>query len=129
MQFFIPGSTPSSKNSKVWTGRFLVVSKAVKKYIKASEPAWKDQAVKFKKQLAKSSKPYKIGFHFVRGSKHKYDFVNPVQTVQDLMVTYGWLEDDNVEIMYPVPLEYPKDSGQFSSYDKNNPGVYIEIIS
>lgn len=76
----------------------------------------------------KSVKPYKIGFHFIRGSKHKYDFVNPVQTVQDLMVTYGWLEDDNIEIMLPLPLEYPVDSGSFSSYSKQEPGVVIEII-
>ena len=128
MLFFIPGSVPSSKNSKVWTGRFLVVSKATKKYIKATEAHWKGKAVLFKKKLAKKQKPYKIGFHFVRGSKHQYDFVNPVQTVQDLMVTYGWLEDDNVDIMLPFPLEYPEKSSQFSSYNKTEPGVYIEIL-
>ena len=35
------------------------------------------------------------------------------------MVTYGWIEDDNVDFIKPVFFDY--------QYDKNNPGVIIEI--
>jgi hypothetical protein len=36
------------------------------------------------------------------------------------MVKHGWLEDDNASIVIPVFEPY--------SYDKNNPGVYVDII-
>jgi hypothetical protein len=126
MTIFIPGNVPSSKNSKVWTGRFLVHSKATRKYIKESEKHWKKHAAAFRKELKNQSKPYRIGFRFVRGSKHKFDFINPVQTVQDLMVAYKWIEDDNTDIMVPVPYKYPEDSGYYS-YDKKYPGVFIML--
>ena len=33
MSIFIPGSVPSSKNSKRWTGKMLINSKTTMKYI------------------------------------------------------------------------------------------------
>ena len=62
-KWFIPGSVPSSKNGRRWTGK---------------------------------------------------------QTVQDDMVKGGWIEDDNAEFILPVFIQY--------TYDKKNPGVYIEIL-
>ena len=64
--------------------------------------------------------PVKISFKFIRKSKHKFDYINPAQTVQDLMVKNGWIEDDNAEFMIPVFEQY--------EYDKEKPGVYITII-
>jgi hypothetical protein len=40
--------------------------------------------------------------------------------VQDDMVTFGWIEDDNADCILPVFVEY--------KYDKVNPGVIIEIL-
>ena len=37
------------------------------------------------------------------------------------MVTHGWIEDDNCEFMIPSFKSY--------SYDKEKPGVIIEIIN
>jgi len=65
-------------------------------------------------------KPYKIQFTFVRGSKHKFDYVNPLQTVLDEMVTFGWLEDDNADEVKPYFGQY--------SYDKEKPGVWITVL-
>jgi len=127
---FIPYNVPSSKNSRVWTGKFLVKSKACRKYEKLSKPYYQEYAEQFyqvvKDLTEKDKSPVEIGFHFVRGTKHKYDWVNPVQTVQDIMVDHGWLDDDNINIMVPKPF---KINGAFSSYDKENPGVYIKILS
>ena len=64
--------------------------------------------------------PIKISFEFIRGSRHKFDYINPAQTVQDDMVKYGWIEDDNAEFIIPAFEKY--------TYDKKNPGVWIEII-
>lgn len=76
--------------------------------------------------------PYRISFKFVRDSRHKFDYVNPLQTVQDMM-TGGfktsklenvelrqWLPDDNADVILPVFEPY--------EYDKGSPGVYITVL-
>jgi len=122
---FIPGSVPSSKNSKIFTrGRKLIWSKAASLYRKNSKESFMLNKEHFLSMLNGKEKPYIICFHFIRATKHKYDFVNVVQTIQDLMVEYGYIEDDNIDIMLPFPLLI---DNKYSSYDKENPGVYIEI--
>lgn len=118
--FFIPGNTPSSKNSKQWTGKFLVHSKQSQSYYKSSHQDWLNLTADFLKELQGKTKPYNIEFTFVRKSKHKFDYVNPLQTVLDLMVKYSWIEDDNADIVKPSFGDY--------IYDKNNPGVIIKIL-
>tara|TARA_R110001592_G_scaffold155886_1_gene386001 strand:+ start:267 stop:641 length:375 start_codon:yes stop_codon:yes gene_type:complete len=122
---FIKGNVPSSKNSKQWTGRMLIKSKATMRYEKATEQDWAGNKEKFLKAIDEKEVPYKIGYYFVRGSRHKYDWVNPVQTIQDLMVKHEWIEDDNTTVMVPIPF---KIKGVFGHYDKNHPGVYIKVL-
>jgi len=120
---FIPGNVPSSKNGRRWTGRYFIVSKQTATYYKTSKEFWKKNKKDFLKLLkAKSSgdNPYRISFKFVRKSKHKFDYINPAQTIQDEMVKYGWITDDNADVMMPIFLEY--------EYDKENPGVYINVL-
>ena len=119
MKFFIPGSVPSSKNGRRWTGKYFIASKTVVNYRKIAKPYYLQYANAFKAELAKHKFPVEIGLTFIRGTKHKFDYINPAQTVQDDMVTYGWIEDDNVDFIKPVFFDY--------QYDKNNPGVIIEI--
>lgn len=127
---FIHGSVPSSKNSKqiVRSGRFtrVIWSKSALAYVEASELEWINNKETFLRMISNVAPPYKIGFHFVRNTKHKYDFVNPLQTVQDLMVRYEWIEDDNTDILIPFPLSI---DGKYSSYSKTSPGVYINLIT
>jgi len=66
------------------------------------------------------SKPYRISFKFVRKSKHKFDYINPAQTIQDQMVKYGWIDDDNADEMLPIFVKF--------EYNKENPGVYINVL-
>lgn len=119
-KWFIPGSVPSSKNGRRWTGKYFIASKAVMNYRKIAKDYYAKYADDFKAELAKHSLPAKISFTFVRGSRHKFDYINPAQTVQDDMVKAGWIEDDNAEFILPVFIQY--------TYDKENPGVYIEIL-
>lgn len=123
---FISGNTASSKNGRTFNIKLKrsLDSKSTQKYKAISKNDYIDKQEQFLRQLEGKEKPYKIGFHFVRDSKRKYDFVNPVQTVQDLMVRYGWLDDDNVTEMIPFPLMI---NGQWSTVDKENAGVYIKI--
>ena len=118
---FIPGNVPSSKNSKQWTGKMLINSKATRAYIKATMEFYMKHRVDFHKMIKGKEKPYKLSLQFIRGTKHKFDYINPAQTVQDLMVKYNWIKDDNCEEIMPVFEEY--------KYDKNKPGVIIKILS
>ena len=119
--FFIPFNTPSSKNNKQWTGKFLVWSKLAQKYRKDTKKYWIEQKEAFCTECNfHHCYPYEISFKFVRNSHRRFDYVNPLQTVLDLMVEHGWLLDDNADIVIPVFLPY--------AYDKENPGVYITIL-
>lgn len=119
MKWFIPGNVPSSKNSRRWTGKFFIASKITMKYRKDTDSIYKKHASSFAKEFAKYESPVYISFKFTRGSRHKFDHVNPLQTVQDEMVKHGWIEDDNATFIIPVIEDY--------NYDKENPGVLIKI--
>lgn len=118
---FISGNVPSSKNGKIWTGKRFIWSKACQKYTKNTREEW----LKYRKKFIELSKgkefPLVVEFQFIRGSKHKFDYPNPLQTVLDLMVKYSWISDDNADVIFPVFKTY--------SYDKGNPGVYIKILN
>jgi hypothetical protein len=120
MEIFIPGNVPSSKNSKRWTGKMLINSKTVMRYIKESKGYYLQYKRDFKNETKNKKYPVTVSFKFVRGSRHKFDYINPAQTVQDLMVKNGWIEDDNAEFMIPQFEQY--------EYDKENPGVYIKVL-
>jgi hypothetical protein len=117
---FIPGNTPSSKNGRQWTGKYSVGSPSTQKFYKESKTYWEDNKDAFLKMLKGKTMPYKIEMTFVRGSKRKFDYINPAQTIQDQMVKYKWLSDDNMEVMIPVFAPY--------QYDKDKPGCYIKVL-
>ena len=123
--FFCPTNTPSSKNSRQFARGRLLPSKATTRWRKETEGWWRDNRDEFRNIAFKKKKPLKVEFHFVRKSKHKFDFVNPLQTVQDEMTKFDWIDDDNVEELIPFPAEM---NGSFYTYDKDNPGVYFKII-
>tara|TARA_R100001460_G_C3523456_1_gene172800 strand:- start:143 stop:586 length:444 start_codon:yes stop_codon:yes gene_type:complete len=120
MKWFIPGNVPSSKNGRRWTGKYFISSKTVMKYRKDTKSIYQKYAPEFQEELKKHKLPVKIAFTFIRGTKHKFDYINPAQTVQDDMVTHDWIEDDNMVNIIPVFNPY--------KYNKENPGVIIEIL-
>ncbi len=120
-EIFIPFNTPSSKNSKQWTGKFLVSNKNTQKWKKDTKKYWEENKADFLKQLEGLPKPYNIEFTFIRKSKHKFDYINPMQTVADEMVHHGWIDDDNVDEIKPFFGNY--------KYDKNTPGVIIKVLN
>lgn len=133
---FIPGNIPSLKNSKIKTSRGIFPSKTVKKYLqeigivrysvsKKIVEEYKTKPNIFKQSFTDWTKPNKcivIGFHFVRKSKHKFDFHNAVQIIADLLVAHDLIEDDNMDWFIPVPVKL---KGKWYSYNKDNPGVFI----
>ena len=116
---FIAGNVPSSKNSKRWTGKMLINSKTVMNYIKATKSQYVGNRDKFLEMTAGLEYPVVVSFKFIRGTRHKFDYINPAQTVQDLMVKNEWIEDDNANYIIPRFEEF--------TYDKENPGVEIQV--
>jgi chlorite dismutase len=137
---FIPENVPSLKNSKIKTSKGIFPSKTVKKYLqklgiqkysvsKKEVVGYATRENLFIKKFKENNwkKPLNqaiIEFHFVRGSKHKFDFHNAVQILADLMVAHDLIEDDNMDYFIPFPM---KKNNKWYSYDKKNPGVYIKI--
>lgn len=118
--FFIPFSTPSSKNGKRWTGKHMIHSKTVMTYLKNTKQYWIDNSGEFRAIIDGLQKPVDISFKFLRGTRHKFDYVNPLQTVQDQMTIHGWIEDDNCDEIIPHFEKY--------EYNKEDPGCYITIL-
>jgi len=123
MSIWIPGNVPSSKNSRIYNAAMKrsFASKATRKWLKESEVHWLKNRYEFLSMLQEVDPPYLVKFTFVRGTQHKFDYVNPLQTVQDAMVKFRWIEDDNCTLIRPIFGEY--------QYDKEKPGVWIRILN
>lgn len=137
---FIEGNVPSSKNSKINTSKGSFMSKTVKKYLRM----YGIQTFSSRKKEYKGYKtipmtfpveelrdlfsgvvyPVVVKFHFVRGSKHKFDFVNVVQILADLFTVFDIIPDDNMDYFLPKVM-FRNDEAY--TYNKENPGVYINV--
>ena len=140
-ELFVPGNVPSLKNSKIKTTRGVFASKTVRKYLQKQgivKYSVREKTVtgyktrdnefaknrKFFRPIMIGEPPYKIGFHFVRGSKHKFDFHNAVQILADIMVAHDFIPEDDMDNLIPFPYKKEK---VWYSYNKENPGVWIKI--
>lgn len=136
---FIPYNVPSSKNSKV-NGKFF--SKTVQKFLRAhgiqtfssrkkTVAGYKTIPMTFpveelKWMLKGQEYPIILGFHFVRNSKHKFDFGNVCQIILDLMTAFDIIKDDNMDCIIPQCF-WIEDKAY--SYDPENPGVYLKVLN
>jgi hypothetical protein len=100
----------------------VIPSKLVREYIKKTEMVWIEYRARFHKMIEGKRKPYHVKFTFVRNTEQKFDFINAAQIVQDLMVKYGWIEDDDYKNI--VPGFNPN-----VRVDPYNSGVYITIVN
>jgi len=141
---FIPGNVPSSKNSKVVTANGIFNSKTVTKYlrslgIKSFSSSKKEVKIYvrtgnlFVQHVSSyfnnhnfEKEPMILGIHFVRNSRHKFDFHNICQILLDLLIAHKIIPDDNMDCIIPIPM---KKNGKYYTYDKLNPGVYLKILN
>jgi len=142
---FIPGNVPSLKNSKIKTARGIFPSKTVMKYLRSlgiqKYSVSKKEVIGFKTrdnlfENLRSSwfkltgegrpDPIVVGIHFVRGTRHRFDFHNATQIIADLMVAHDFINDDDMDSFIPMPL---KAKGKWYSYNKECPGVYISVLN
>ena len=121
----IYGELYSSKNSKriVKFGNkmALIPSKAYLDSVKPIEQQLILNKYKWKNEIAGLEKPLSISFKIYRKTHRRFDYVNIIQGLQDLMVKCLWLDDDNADEIIPIFEKYEVDS--------KNPRVEIKIIS
>ena len=119
----IYGELYSSKNSKriVKFGNKMALI-ASKQYMASVKPIEQQLVLNRGKWLRMAEgyeKPLKVVFKIYRKTHRKFDYVNIIQGLQDLMVKCGWLPDDNADEIIPVFEPY--------DVDKDNPRVEIFI--
>ena len=101
--------------------RFLL---SIQKYRKEKATLFYDDGLKFRTLTEKMSKPLQVGFFFINSTKHEFDLINKTQTIQDLMVVHGWIDDDNADNLIPY---YPKIMGKYFLTDTYWQGVIIML--
>ena len=124
---FIPGNTPSLKNSKriisIGGRPRLIPSKTVVAYQKETAGIFELYRNQFRLEAELNTLPgwpVIVAFKFVRGSRRRFDQSNACQVIEDLMVKNHWLPDDNADILLPFFLPH--------EYDKDRPGCEVSVI-
>jgi Holliday junction resolvase RusA-like endonuclease len=119
IKILLKGRVPSKKNSKVIVccGKFpqVLSSKLYK--------AWHTDASYQLKAFKRPKMPItacKVSMMMYAPDRRKSDLSNKFESVADLLVDNGWLEDDNWTVMGEVSLK-------FGGVDKENPRVEITI--
>lgn len=119
----IYGELYSSKNSKqiIRCGNrmALVPSKAFRDHSAPIEQQLILNRQNWVQEIKNAQKPLKIVFKIYRKTHRRFDYVNIVQGLQDFMVKYGWIPDDNADEIIPVFEPYEVDS--------KNPRVEISV--
>jgi Holliday junction resolvase RusA-like endonuclease len=96
-------NVPSKKNSKIITkSKSIISSKLVQYYERWCSPILKEQLSTWQKMIQNKPLPLKVSFYFYRDSKRKWDFVNIVQVLADLMQKEGYIEDDDTKNFIPL---------------------------
>lgn len=119
---FIGLNVPSSKNSKMWTGKILIKNRLSREYEDFLLPLLLKEKRRWQYLRKGLDDPLEIEFYFFRDSKRRFDYINALQIVADLMQKAGWLDDDDADHFLPI----------FTGYevtDKKNSGFKLRIIN
>lgn len=120
----IYGELYSTKNSKqifkTKTGRpFIAKSNASKMSEKPLLIQLQANRSKWREMIAGKEYPLSVCFFIHRKTRRRWDWINIVQGISDLMQTAGWLPDDDAEHYTPVFIGY--------DVDPKNPRVDIFV--
>ena len=118
MQIILKGNIPSKKNSRINT-------KSGRSFPSSKYTAWhKDAMLQLREQEVEQAK-YKmveeIALTFYAQDLRKFDLTNKTESVMDLLVDYGLLEDDNCYVI-------PHISIVFGGVDRENPRCEITLV-
>lgn len=130
-EWFIPYQIPSKKNCQqlyiktVQGGRQIpstTTSKRFKDYVSVTKKYWETFGIEFRSAVnkLKLTPPLVVEFTFIRSTLQKVDYVGPLESVQDIMQDFGWIENDDYFNLKPILGDM--------EVDKNNPGVRIKLL-
>lgn len=95
-------------------------SKVVQEYIETNSQQYIDNRPLFLELSKDHQKPLFVGFYVIRDSARRYDYINCMQLICDLMVKHGWIGDDSTDFIIPLFLGNHKDQAKA--------GVIIKIL-
>ena len=118
MKITLFGRIPSKKNSKNiiqrWWRTFIVSSK---EYIK-----WENEQIEYLWDTLTETldflPPYKIEYKFYLPDKRKTDLSNKIESINDMLVKFWYIDDDNSNILQELHI-------YFMWVDKENPRCEI----
>jgi len=87
-------------------------SKVVQEYIETNSQQYIDNRPLFLELSKNHQKPLFVGFYIIRDSARRYDFINCMQLICDLMVKHSWIGDDSTEFIIPIFLGNHKDQAK-----------------
>lgn len=117
LKLVLKGRIPSKKNSKQRTGKKLISSKD---YLKREE----NQLTELKSQTSplEIAEPVRVKYIFYMPDNRVADLSNKVESINDLLVKYWLLTDDNRKIINEMYIAC-------NGVDKANPRVEVEIYN
>ena len=99
-------------------------SKVVQAYIENNSQQYINNKSLFIRLSKDHQKPLFVGFYIIRDSARRYDYINCMQIICDLMVKHEWISDDDVLSIIPVFLGTHKDQASAGAIvrvlDSNN---------
>jgi hypothetical protein len=135
---FIPYNVPSKKRAyipvikkKIVNGFPRHTSGMVKaKHIVRYENITREFFMKYREwfieKTADMRPPLVVQLKFVRQSvATRWDYNNLSAIITDLMVTHGWVTDDNIDSLVTIP---PLDGGKMYLNSQEAPGVFITVL-
>ena len=128
-EWWVPYQIPSKKNNtqlyvNKHTGRpGTTTSAKYKEYVVLTKNYWTVFGREFKKsvELLGLQYPLNIEFTFVRKTNQIFDYIGLAQGAQDLMVEFGFFEDDSHRFVKPFFGD--------AQVDKDKPGTKIRILT
>lgn len=99
---FIGKNTPSSKNARRWVGKRLIKNKLSLDYEKWLLPQLIEKKAAWDEATKNLEFPYEIEFFFYRDSKRKFDYINVLQIIADLLQKAEYLKDDDAYHFIPI---------------------------
>lgn len=105
----ISGELYSSKNSRQILRRdngkpFIAKSVSAKRQEKDMLWQFKDNVIRaaWKRMISGKALPLRLHFLIYRRTNQRFDYINIVQNLLDILVSAHYLEDDNANIVIPV---------------------------
>lgn len=106
LEITIEGTIPSKKNSKRIVGRgkrmFIISSKNYLEWEKEKA----DEIYGQLDEITAITTPVRLSITFSSSTKRKWDLSNKVESIQDLLVKVGVLEDDNWSVVQELEVSF-----------------------